>query len=103
VLGYESADELIGRKMHDLVHHSDWAGLEDQNVTAEHTMAFYNALRRNRKQVIALFYKGEGHSLLQEQAQVDLTCRVLNWFGYFLKRNGEGGWIDEGMNKKDAQ
>jgi dipeptidyl aminopeptidase/acylaminoacyl peptidase len=80
-----------------------WAGLEDQNVTADHTMAFYNALRRNRKQVIALFYKGEGHSLLQEQAQVDLTCRVLNWFGYFLKRNGEGGWIDEGMNKKDAQ
>ena len=80
-----------------------WTGLEDQNVTADHSMAFYNALRRNQKQVIALFYKKEGHSLLQEQAQFDLTCRILDWFGYFLKGNTECGWINKGIYKKDAR
>lgn len=79
-----------------------WSGLEDKNVTADHSMAFYNALRRNQKEVIALFYKGEGHYLQQQQSQVDLTCRILDWFGYFLKGNTECGWIKEGISKKDA-
>ncbi|MGV8139258.1 MAG: S9 family peptidase [Mangrovibacterium sp.] len=77
-----------------------WAGLEDQNVTSDHTMAFYNALRRNNKQVVALFYKGEGHGLLQKPAQFDLTSRILDWFGYFLKgEETETGWIEEGTGK----
>ena len=79
-----------------------WTGLEDQNVTADHSMAFYNALRRNQKEVIALFYKGEGHYLLQEQAQFDLASRILDWFSYFLKGNTECGWINNGISKKDA-
>lgn len=79
-----------------------WTGLEDQNVTADHTMAFYNALSRNQKQGIALFYKGEGHDLQQEQSQVDLTSRILDWFGYFLKRDTECRWINKGIGKKDA-
>ena len=80
-----------------------WSGKEDQNVTADHSMAFYNALRRNGKDVVALFYKREGHSLQNEQAQVDLTCRILDWFDYFLKGNAECGWISKGINRKDAR
>lgn len=79
-----------------------WTGLEDQNVTADHSMAFYNALRRNQKEVIALFYKEEGHYLQQKQAQFDLTSRILDWFGYFLKEDTECGWINIGISKKDA-
>ena len=79
-----------------------WTGLEDQNVTADHSMAFYNALRRNQKEVIALFYKGEGHDLQQQQTQFDLTSRILDWFGYFLKGNTECEWINKGISKKDA-
>ena len=79
-----------------------WTGTDDKNVTADHTMAFYNALRRNRKDVIALFYKGEGHSLQQECVQVDLTCRILDWFDYFLKDNAECEWISKGISRKDA-
>jgi dienelactone hydrolase len=79
-----------------------WSGTDDKNVTADHTMAFYNALRRNQKQVIALFYKGEGHSIQQKNAQFDLTCRILDWFGYFLKGDRECGWINKGVGKKDA-
>lgn len=79
-----------------------WSGKEDQNVTADHTMAFYNALRRNGKDVVALFYKGERHSLEQKHAQVDLTCRILDWFDFFLKENKECGWIKRGISRKDA-
>ena len=80
-----------------------WTGLEDQNVTPDHTMAFYNALSRNQKEVIALFYKGEGHSLQQKQAQIDLTSRTLDWFDYFLKGKAECEWISKGISKKDAR
>lgn len=80
-----------------------WTGTEDQNVTANHSMAFYNALRKNKKSVIALFYKGEGHSLQDKEAQFDLTTRVLDWFDYFLKEETGIEWIDKGMEKGDAQ
>jgi dienelactone hydrolase len=81
-----------------------WSGLEDKNVTSDNSMAFYNALRRNDKNVVALFYKSEGHSLESEKAQNDLTCRILDWFDYFLKENKEIEWINEGIKveKKDA-
>lgn len=80
-----------------------WTGTEDENVTPDHTMAFYNALCRNEKDVIALLYKNEGHVLLQKQTQDDLTYKILDWFNYFLKDDVDCGWISEGMNKKDAQ
>ncbi|MGD9556491.1 MAG: alpha/beta hydrolase family protein [Mangrovibacterium sp.] len=80
-----------------------WSGLEDKNVTSDHTMAFYNALRRNNKEVIALFYKGEGHGLQQKPAQFDLTSRILDWFNYFLKGEETAtGWIEKGINREDA-
>ena len=80
-----------------------WTGTEDKNVTPDHTMAFYNALCRNEKDVIALFYKNEGHVLFQQQTQNDLTNRIMDWFNYFLKDSVECEWISAGMNKKDAQ
>ena len=70
-----------------------WTGMEDQNVTADHSMAFYNALRRNQKSVIALFYKGEGHALQNKDSQFDLTSRILDWFDYSLKDNRGIEWI----------
>ena len=80
-----------------------WSGKEDQNVTADHTMAFYNALRRNGKDVVALFYKDERHNLQQPKSQADLTQRILNWFDFFLKENTECGWIERGISRKDAR
>ncbi|MBN1414969.1 MAG: S9 family peptidase, partial [Bacteroidales bacterium] len=77
-----------------------WSGLEDQNVTSDHSMAFYSALRRNNKDVIALFYNGEGHNLLKLQTQFDLTSRILDWFDYFLYNETEIEWISKGINKK---
>jgi dipeptidyl aminopeptidase/acylaminoacyl peptidase len=74
-----------------------WSGLEDKNVTSDHSMAFYNALRRNKKDVIALFYKGEGHGLQKPQAQFDLTCRILDWFDFYLKGDTGIEWISKGI------
>ncbi|KJF43585.1 alpha/beta hydrolase family protein [Draconibacterium sediminis] len=75
-----------------------WSGLEDQNVTSDHSMAFYNALRRNKKDVVALFYEGEGHSLIKPRAQFDLTSRILDWFDYFLKGNTDIDWINKRLD-----
>jgi len=63
-----------------------WTGLSDKNVTGDHTMSFYNALRRNGKEVVALFYEGEAHSLQKKEAQIDLTLRIRDWFDQFLKK-----------------
>jgi dipeptidyl aminopeptidase/acylaminoacyl peptidase len=63
-----------------------WTGLSDKNVTSDHTMSFYNALRRNGKDVVALFYEGEGHSLQRKEAQIVLTLRIQDWFDRFLKK-----------------
>lgn len=77
-----------------------WSGLNDQNVTSDHTMAFYNALRRNKKDVIALYYKNQGHSIQELQSQFDLTSRIMDWFDYFLKENTKIEWISDGIRKK---
>ncbi len=77
-----------------------WSGLDDKNVTSDHTMAFYNALRRNGKEVVALFYKGEGHCLRNPQAQFDLTSRILDWFDYFLKDDTGIEWISKGIETR---
>ena len=79
-----------------------WTGTKDENVTSDHSMAFYNALRRNKKSVITLFYQNEVHALLNKEAQLDLTCRILDWFDYSLNGKMYIEWIDKGVNKGDV-
>lgn len=74
-----------------------WTGLNDQNVTSDHTMAFYNGLSKNKKDVVALFYKDEGHSIQNSKAQLDLTSKVLDWFDFHLKDKNEIEWIKRGL------
>lgn len=77
-----------------------WTGTADKNVDQEETRTLYNVLRKHRKPVIALFYKGEGHSLALRDAQKDLSLRVLDWFDYFLREKRDVFWISKQM--KDA-
>jgi dipeptidyl aminopeptidase/acylaminoacyl peptidase len=74
-----------------------WTGKDDQNISSDHTMAFYNALKRNRKEVIALFYNGEKHGLQNPESQQDLTSRIIDWFDYFLKDKTDCEWITKGL------
>ncbi|WP_029292816.1 alpha/beta hydrolase family protein [Chryseobacterium hispalense] len=70
-----------------------WTGTDDKNVNPEQTRSLYNALRKYRKPVVALFYENEQHSLMGHQQRKDLTIRMIEWFDYFLcgKKNAE--WI----------
>ncbi|MBW8360015.1 MAG: prolyl oligopeptidase family serine peptidase [Weeksellaceae bacterium] len=75
-----------------------WTGLEDRNVDWEDTRSFYNALRRNDKKVIALFYKNNGHGMEHEDAMMDLSKRILDWLDYFLK-GIPSEWIGKEMEQ----
>ncbi|WP_297332649.1 prolyl oligopeptidase family serine peptidase [Flavobacterium sp.] len=76
-----------------------WTGLEDENVKWEETRTFYNALRRNGKKAIALFYPGEGHALVNPKANRDLSIRILEWFDFHLKGKQDIEWIRKEMEK----
>ncbi|SFJ23324.1 alpha/beta hydrolase family protein [Myroides guanonis] len=75
-----------------------WTGMKDDNVHWEQTRHMYNALKRYRKPVIALFYEKEGHSFNKKKEQLDLTYRVLDWFNYYLKGETNKEWIDKGID-----
>lgn len=77
-----------------------WSGSKDLNISPEETRTFFNALRKYRKPVIALFYKDEAHTLIQYSSQKDFTSRMLDWFDYFLNDKRNIPWIDKQM--KDA-
>jgi dipeptidyl aminopeptidase/acylaminoacyl peptidase len=77
-----------------------WAGLKDENVTPDQTMAFYTGLLRNRKPVIALLYPDKEHDLGRgSKESEDLNLKTLEWWGYFLKDEKNVPWIDKEMMK----
>ncbi|MEC4004826.1 prolyl oligopeptidase family serine peptidase [Flavobacterium sp. SUN052] len=62
-----------------------WTGENDRQVNPFQTMEFYLALRKLKKVNCMLVYPKEGHVLIEEKHQIDLTNRILNWFDYYLK------------------
>lgn len=78
-----------------------WAGMKDDNVHWEQTRHMYIALQRYKKPVIALFYKNQEHTVVDDMEQLDLTYRVLNWFDYYLKNEKNIKWISKGLDYND--
>nr|WP_322625892.1 prolyl oligopeptidase family serine peptidase [uncultured Flavobacterium sp.] len=70
-----------------------WAGTSDRQVDYYQSLEFYNALRRLRKKHILLLYPGEGHVLMKKKSQQDLTLRIEEWFGYYLKDEKDKPWM----------
>lgn len=73
-----------------------WTGKEDSQVDSYQSMSYYLALRRLGKKSIFLQYPKEGHTLLNPTNQKDLTQRVLQWFGHYLKDEKTNDWINNG-------
>ena len=73
-----------------------WTGILDENINWRMTRTFYNALKRNNKKVIALFYKKNSHGLMDFASQKDLSLRFLDWCDYFLK-DKKIDWIHKEM------
>ena len=74
-----------------------WTGEEDRQVHYYQSIAFYLALRRLKKEVIMMIYPEESHALLKKENQKDLTHRVEDWLGYYLKDESPKNWIKEGI------
>lgn len=72
-----------------------WAGTEDKHVEWRETRRFFNALKRNDKKVVGLFYPDEGHTLMSPGNQQDLTVKILEWFAWQLKDDRSAKWIDQ--------
>lgn len=77
-----------------------WAGKKDDNIAWDQVMEFYIGLKRNNKNVIAVFYPSRKHDLGRGNEEgKDLFIRMLEWWDYFLKDLKEVPWINKQMNK----
>jgi dipeptidyl aminopeptidase/acylaminoacyl peptidase len=72
-------------------------GTEDGAVDYLEGLQFYNAARRNGKQVILLSYPGEGHSLTRRENQIDFQIRMKQFFDHYLKGEPAPKWLTDGV------
>ncbi len=76
-----------------LLLHNDKDGAVDFTQGIE----YYNTLRRLRKPVVMLQYKGENHGLAKRANQKDYTVRMLEFFDHYLKGEPAPGWWTDGV------
>lgn len=70
-----------------------WTAKLDKNVRPEQSETFYIALRRLKKEHIMLVYPNDAHVLFNLKNQRDLTLKVEDWFGYYLKNEPKKEWM----------
>lgn len=71
-----------------------YTGADDSQVNPYQTMEFFLALRRLQKEHIMLLYPKEGHVIQGRDNQIDLTHKITDWFGYYLKGEEKPNWIE---------
>lgn len=71
-----------------------YTGEEDTQVNPDQTMEYYLALRRLKKEHIMLIYPKEGHAFQGYETQSDLSRRISDWFGYYLKGEKKPEWFE---------
>lgn len=76
-----------------------WAGKADQNVQPLQAETFYAALRRLRKEHVMLVYDNEGHIFDDPKNQQNLTEKINDWFGHYLKGEPKADWIKADTEK----
>ena len=72
-------------------------GTADPTVGFINGLAFYNALRYNKKDAILLAYIGEGHGLTNLANRKDLTIRCFQFFDHYLKDAPAPKWMTDGV------
>lgn len=70
-----------------------WAGALDQNVQSRQAATFYAALRRLQKEHVMLVYPNDGHIFYNLKNQEDLTHKMQDWLGYYLKGEPKAIWM----------
>lgn len=72
-------------------------GTADGAVDYIEGIQFYNAARRNGKEVILLSYPGEGHSLGRKENQIDFQTRMKQFYDHHLKGEPAPEWLRDGV------
>jgi len=70
-----------------------WTGDKDPQVEPNQAMEFHLALRRTKKPNILLQYPNEEHTIQKPENQSDLSQKIREWFGYYLKGNPLPDWM----------
>ncbi|MBX3238782.1 MAG: S9 family peptidase [Chitinophagaceae bacterium] len=78
-----------------LLMHNDKDGAVDFTQGIE----FYSALRRLKKPVILLQYKGENHGLMKMENRKDYAVRMMQFFDHYLKGKPAPVWMKDGIEK----
>jgi dipeptidyl aminopeptidase/acylaminoacyl peptidase len=60
-------------------------------------LEYYNAARRNGKQVIFLSYPDEPHHLAKKENQKDFQVRMKQFFDHYLMGTPAPKWMTEGV------
>lgn len=71
-----------------------YTGENDPTVNPYQTLEFYLALRRLNKEHIMLIYPKDDHVIQIPENQIDLTGRLSDWFGYYLKGEKKPDWFE---------
>lgn len=78
-----------------LMLHNDKDGAVDFTQGIE----FYNALRRLKKPVVMITYKGENHGIAKTENRKDYAVRMMEFFDYELKGKPAPDWWKNGIEK----
>ncbi len=78
-----------------LMLHNDKDGAVDFTQGIE----YYNALRRLKKPVIMIQYKGENHGLAKLENRKDYSVRMMEFFDFHLKGKPAPDWITSGVER----
>tara|TARA_R110000850_G_scaffold80947_2_gene174044 strand:- start:34829 stop:37441 length:2613 start_codon:yes stop_codon:yes gene_type:complete len=70
-----------------------WAGKLDSTVSPRQSETLYAALRRLKKEHVMLLYENEGHIFTDSKNQADLTHKMFDWFGHYLKDEPKAKWM----------
>ncbi|WP_296700549.1 prolyl oligopeptidase family serine peptidase [Algoriphagus sp.] len=80
-----------------LMLHNDKDGAVDFTQGIE----YYSALRRLKKPVVLVQYKGENHGLGKPENRKDYSVRMMEFFNHHLKGEEAPVWLSKGIDKLD--
>ncbi|MCW5916587.1 MAG: S9 family peptidase [Ferruginibacter sp.] len=76
-----------------LIMHND----NDGAVPWYQGIELFTAMKRLNKKVWLLQYNGEAHNLMERRNRKDLSIRLGQFFGYYLKDEKPASWITNGL------
>jgi dipeptidyl aminopeptidase/acylaminoacyl peptidase len=82
-----------------LMLHND----KDGAVDFEQGIEYYNALRRLKKPVTMITYRGENHGLSKRENMRDYSIRMMEFFDYYLKGKPAPDWWTKGIDRLDME